>query len=249
MSKLAAVFCLFLFWGASAQSEMKTQKGFLFTPHVAFHRPGNDLAVRFKNFASIGMSTEYKLKNNFMFGVDYDWFFGNSIKQIGLFSGIDNPQGQIIDKNGDFSAIGLNIKGNYGTVNLGYLLNIPSDEPFSGILFMVGAGVMQHKIDIISSQVTIPQLNGIYEAGYDQLTYGLSTKQFIGYQYLVSRNKYHFRAGIEFNQGFTQGRRTWDFNANKSGLDKRFDTTIAFKAGIIVTVYTKSASDEEFFID
>ncbi|HCD68155.1 MAG TPA: hypothetical protein DEQ56_06725, partial [Bacteroidetes bacterium] len=68
---------------------------------------GNDLAVRFKNFASIGMSTEYKLKNNFMFGVDYDWFFGNSIKQIGLFSGIDNPQGQIIDKNGDFSAIGL----------------------------------------------------------------------------------------------------------------------------------------------
>jgi hypothetical protein len=55
--------------------------------------------------------------------------------------------------------------------------------------------------------------------------------------------------GIEFNQGFTQGRRTWDFNANKSGLDKRFDTTTALKIGILVPIYTKSAQDEEFFID
>jgi hypothetical protein len=249
MSKIVAVLVLFIGLSAQGQSEMKTKKGFLFTPHVAFHRPGNDLADRFKNFASLGLTVDFKMKSNLTIGMDYDWFFGNSIKEIGMFTGIDNPGGQIIDKNGDFSVIGLNIKGNYGTVHIGYLLNLPKDEPFSGILFTAGAGVMQHRIDIISSQVTIPQLNDAYEYGYDKLTYGLATKQFIGYQYLVAKNRYHFRAGFEFNQGFTQGRRTWDFNANKSGLDKRFDTTIAFKLGIVVPVYTKSAGDEEFFID
>jgi hypothetical protein len=135
------------------------------------------------------------------------------------------------------------------TANVGYLINLPRDEPNSGILLSGGAGFMQHRIDIIASQVTIPQVNGEYEKGYDQLTYGFATKQFIGYQYLVDKNRYHFRAGIEFNQGFTEGRRTWDFNANKSALGKRLDTTTALKIGIIVPVYTKAKEDEEFFID
>ena len=77
----------------------------------------------------------------------------------------------------------------------------------------------------------------------------LPPKQYLGYQYLVAKNRYHLRLGMEFNQGFTQGRRTWDFNANTSGLTKRFDRTIALKFGLIVPVYTKDKDDEEFFID
>ena len=249
MSKLIAALMLLVSVASFGQSEMKTKQGFLFTPHIAYQIPGNDLKDRFTNFSSLGLSAEYKLKKNFIVGVDYDWFFGTSIRDQTLFSEISGSTGQIIDKNGDFSSITLNIKGNYGTVNLGYLFSLPRDEPFSGILVSGGLGVMQHKIDIVSSQVTIPQLNDEYEYGYDKMTYGLATKQFIGYQYLVAKNHYHFRLGIEFNQGFTQGRRTWDFNKNQSGLDKRFDTTTAIKFGIIVPVYTKNASDEEFFID
>jgi hypothetical protein len=165
MSKLVALLCLFGFLDSIAQSDMKTKQGFLFTPHVAFHVPGNDLKTRFENFSSIGLGADFKFKNNLSLGADYDWFFGNSVKQVGIFSGIDGSSGQIIDKNGDFSAIGLNIKGNYVTCNLGYLINLPSDEPFTGILLMFGAGVMQHKVDIVSSQVTIPQLNDEYEYG------------------------------------------------------------------------------------
>jgi len=233
----------------TAQSEMKTQQGFLFVPHVAVNIAGGDLKNRFENFASLGLGVDYKFKNNIIVGVDYDWFFGDNVKDNGIFSNIGGPTGTIIDENGDFAVIQLNMKGNYATVNAGYLLNLPKNEPNSGILFSAGAGFMQHRIDIVSSQVTIPQLNDEYEYGYDQLTYGFATKQYIGYQYLTEKNKYHFRVGMEFNQGFTQGRRTWDFNANKSGLEKRFDSTLAFKLGIIVPVYTKNTEDEEFFID
>jgi hypothetical protein len=249
MVRILAIACLFFSCNIIAQSEMKTNQGFFFSPHYAYHTPGGDLKDRFDPFAAIGLGVDRKFKNNFVLGVDYDWFFGNSVKQTGIFSEITGNSGQIIDQNGDFSIIRLNMKGHLATLNAGYLLNLPNDEPNSGILFSAGVGGMLHRIDILASQVTIPQINDDYEAGYDKLTYGLATKQYIGYQYLVNKNRYHFKAGVEFNQGFTQGRRTWDYNANKSGLDKRFDSSIALKFGIIVPVYTKDAQDEEFFID
>ena len=249
MVRILAIACLFFSCNLIAQSEMKTNQGFFFSPHYAYHIPGGDLKERFKEFSAIGLGVDRKFKNNLVLGLDYDWFFGNSVKDTRIFSQFTGTSGQIIDRNGDFSIIRLNMKGHLATANVGYLLNLPKNEPNSGILFSAGVGGMLHRIDILSSQITIPQVNDQYEAGYDKLTYGLATKQYIGYQYLVNKNRYHFKAGVEFNQGFTQGRRTWDFNANKSGLDKRFDTSIALKFGIIVPVYTKDAKDEEFFID
>ncbi|MDA8886028.1 hypothetical protein OAD66_05080 [Bacteroidia bacterium] len=243
------LLCLVITLQVNAQSEMKTKQAFLFHPHYAHQIPGGDLKKRFNPFSSIGMGVDFKFKNNWMVGLDYDWFFGNSVIDNGLFSGISGPSGQIIDKNGDFSVMQLNMKGNYVTLNASYLINIPKNEAFSGIIISGGLGVMQHKVDILSAQTTIPQVNSEYEKGYDKLTYGLAIKEFIGYQYSVSKNRYRFRGGIEFNQGFTKGRRTWDFNANKSGLDKRFDTTVAMKIGFIVPVYTKNSEDEEFFLD
>ncbi len=250
MKKYIVLFViLFFVLRLSAQSDMKTDQGFMFVPHVAYNVAGADLQQRFENFASIGLGVDFKFKNNFVVGVDYDWFFGDNVKDNGIFSGIGGPTGNIIDENGDFAVIQLNMKGNYATANFGYLLNLPKSEPHSGVLFYVGAGMMQHRIDIVSSQVTIPQLNDDYEFGYDQMTYGFATKQYIGYQYLSEKNKLHLRLGIEYNQGFTQGRRTWDYNANTSGLVKRFDSTVALKLGLIVPVYTKKSEDEEFFID
>ena len=243
------LFVLFLGFAflAHSQSEMKTTQGFLFTPHYAYHTPGGDMKKRFDNFSSIGLGVDYKTSSGFTFGIDYDWFFGRSVKDSGIFSQISGPSGFIIDNNGDFSVINLHIKGNYLTANVGYLINLPKDEPNSGILLSAGAGFMQHRIDIIASEVTIPQLNGEYEKGYDKLTYGFATKQYIGYQHLVNHNRYHYRIGLVFNQGFTEGQRTWDFNANTSGKDKRFDTSVALQLGLIVPIYTKKAEDEEFF--
>lgn len=232
-----------------AQSDMKTEQGFLFVPHVAFNSPGAELKERFGNFTSLGLAVDYKLKSNLVIGLDYDWFFSDNVKDNGIFSNIGGPSGNIIDENGDFAVIQLNMKGNYATVNVGYLLNLSKKEPNSGLLLSVGVGAMQHRIDIISSQVTIPQLNDEYEYGYDQLTYGFATKQYIGYQHLTEKNKYQFRIGVEYNQGFLQGRRTWDYDANISGLSKQFATTAVLKFGLVVPVFTKQAKDEEFFID
>ncbi len=249
MSRFLAISLIFAALRVAGQSEMKTEQGFMFSPHYGLQIPGGDLKARFSNFSSIGMGVDYKFKNNLIIGVNYDWYFGNSVKDSGAFSGISGNSGLVIDQNGDFSVIRLNMQGNYVSAHLGYLLNINKKERFSGIFMSGGVGVMQHKIDILSSELTIPQINGEYEYGYDKLTYGLAVREYIGYQHFVNDSRYRFRIGVEFNQGFTQGRRTWDFNANKSGLDKRLDLTTVFKIGVIVPVYTKNRADEEFFTD
>ncbi|MFY0644064.1 MAG: hypothetical protein JXR19_06330 [Bacteroidia bacterium] len=232
---------------AAVEPSKNATKGFLFSPHWAYQKVGGDLKERFYDFNSIGLGVDYKTKKNFYFGVDYDWYYGDRVKDSTIFDGIRGPSGFIIDQNGDFSVIRLRIKGYYGTVNIGYMIPLFDNQPSSGIMLMLGGGVMQHKIDIYSSQITIPQINGEYEYGYDRMAYGFSMKQFVGYQYLVTHNKFHFRAGVEFNQGFTQGRRTWNFSTNEPGTEKRFDQTTVFKFGIIVPVYTKDREDEEFF--
>lgn len=229
--------------------KIQASKGFLFSPHWSYQKLSGDWTDRFYDFNSIGISVLYKTKSNFQFGLDYDWFFGDKVRDSSIFFGITGPSGFIIDQNGDFSVIRMRVKGNYVTGNFGYLWAFEPSMPNSGLFFSVGAGVLQHKIDIFSSQVTIPQINDEYEAGYDRLAYGFASKQYVGYQYLVSHNKFHFRAGIEFNQGFIQGRRTWNYSTNSPGTEKRIDQSLAFKFGIIVPVYTKDAADEEFFID
>ncbi len=231
------------------QGQIQSAKGFLFSPHWSHQYLSGDLSDRFYNFNSIGLSALYKTKSNFQFGLEYDWYFGDKVKDSSIFFGITGPSGFIIDQNGDFSVIRMRVKGNYLTANFGYLLAIDKTTPNSGIFFSVGTGFMQHKIDIFSSEITIPQINDEYEAGYDRLAYGFASKQYIGYQYLVDHNRFHLKAGVEFNQGFTKGRRSWNYSTNSPGTENRFDQTIALKFGIIVPVYTKDAADEEFFID
>ena len=233
----------------SDSSSLQAKPGFFFSPHYAYQIPGGDLSDRFGNFSSIGISANYHSKSGLFFGLEYDWFFGNDVLETDLFDSIMGESGQVIDQDGHFSVIQLNVRGNYVTGNVGYILNLVKKQPNTGVMLLAGVGWTQHKIDILSSQVSIPQINGEYEYGYDRLTYGLATKQFIGYQYVVDGNFFHFRAGVEFNQGFTKGRRTWNYTTNQPGTDDRFDSTVALKFALIVPVFTKAAEDEEFFID
>ncbi|MBR9860705.1 hypothetical protein GYB22_08135 [bacterium] len=222
-------------------------KGYLFSVHYGYHTPHGDLADRFIPFNAIGGAIEFKTKSNFQFGLSYDWFYGQKVQDTTLFGNMVGPSGQILDEDGNFTVYRLNIQGNYVTANFGYIFNFNKKHPNSGILFTGGVGFMQHKIDIQAPELKVPQINGEYEKGYDRLTYGVATRQFLGYQRILEGRKFRFRAGVELNQGFTQGRRTWNYGPNASGKDQRFDGTFALKFSVILPVYTKDEEDEEFF--
>jgi hypothetical protein len=249
MKYIYIILCLVFSLNVQAQSEMRTEQAFLFSPNYSISIPGGDMADRFTRFSSLGMGIDFKFENNLVVGVDYDGFFGDGVIDNGIFSNISGPSGFILDKDGQFTTIDLNVRGFNSSLNMGYLWAPNKKESFTGVLMMVGAGFLSHRIEFIAENDAIPQINEEYEKGYDQLTSGLVTKQYIGYQYSTNRNRYRFRLGVEFNQGQTEGRRTWDFNQNSRNDTERLDLITAIKLAIIVPVYTKQAQDEEFFID
>ncbi|MCC7050304.1 MAG: hypothetical protein IT239_00800, partial [Bacteroidia bacterium] len=59
-----------------------------FSISYQFQMPGGDLAKRFGNNSSVGLSFLNKTKNKWLYGCDWNYLFGNVIKDTGLFSKI-----------------------------------------------------------------------------------------------------------------------------------------------------------------
>ena len=113
----------------------------------------------------------------------------------------------------------------------------------------VGFGFMLHRIDIFASSLTVPQVTEDYEKGYDRLSGGVAFNQFIGYQHLDPKKRVNFQVGFSFQQAFTKSMRSIDFDTRTYNALERTDLLQGVRIGIILPVYTKKLSEEEFFID
>ena len=244
----------FLFTGVfQAQAQQKTifpkKQGFLFDVQYGIQNPGGDLEERFGWNSTLGFGARYKFEAGWTLGVKYNWMFGNRVKETSMFDSILGPSDEIIDKDGLFSVIRLNQRGHTMTLNGGRLFPILKNNKNSGILVDVGFGFMLHRIDIFASSLTVPQITEDYEKGYDRLTGGMAFNQFIGYQHLDPKKRVNFQVGFSFQQAFTQSMRSIDFDTRTYNDTKRTDLLQGIRIGIILPVYTKKLSEEEFFID
>ena len=104
---------------------------------------------------------------------------------------------------------------------------------------MIGAGYMQHKINIYDVGKSLPQLKGDLKKGYDRLTGGFACTQFLGYLYLSENRMANFYAGFEFNEGFTKGLRGLQYDTMASDAAKRTDVQIGFRVGWILPLYKR----------
>lgn len=223
--------------------------GFLITPTYSYQVPGKDMATRFGNNSSIGLGLVYKMPKGWIGGLEYNWLFGQRVKETGLFDTIIGSTGQIIDENGNFSVVRFNERGHTFFVKGGKIIPFNKVNLNSGFLVEAGFGFMMHKIDIFSSQVTIPQLSEEYLKGYDRLTGGWAAKQFIGYQNLDPRKRINFIIGVELVEGWTHSLRSYNFDTRVQDTHRRFDLLMGIKAGITIPIYTKDPDEEEYFTD
>ncbi len=254
MIKVKAVQVLALiFFSVSALAQTKTtfvpKQGYLFDVQYNIQNPGGDLADRFGWNSAIGIGARYKFESGWTAGVQYNWMFGNNVKEVNMFDSILGPSGEIIDKDGLFSVIRLNQRGHVMTFNGGRLFPMLKHNRNSGIYIEAGAGFMLHRIDIFASSLTVPQVTEAYEKGYDRLTGGYAFAQFIGYQHLDPKKRVNIQAGFSFQQAFTKSMRTVDFDTRTYNDQKRVDLVNGFRIGIMIPVYTKRLEEEEFFID
>jgi hypothetical protein len=217
-------------------------KAFLFHITAGGALPGGDLSKRFGADGNLGALIEFTTQNNWLLGAEGHYFFGSKVKENTLFQ-LRTNEGYIIGNDRLPAQVYPQERGYYIGGHFGRLFTL--GEKRSGIRVTLGAGVLRHKIRYQDDNNSVVQIQGDYAKGYDRLTGGLALQQFVGWQHLGKNRRANFIAGFEFQQGFTNTLRDWDF-ATRSKLDTpRTDLRFGIRLGWILPLYlTKS---EEIF--
>jgi hypothetical protein len=215
--------------------------------NYAYHLPLADMDIRFGGSNSVGITFLVKTKKNLVFGADWNYIFGNTINEPGLLQNLKNSQGQIVAKTGETAQIKLYERGQYSSLKIGKLFKMPWSNKNSGFLLMLTAGGLMHKIRIDVNDNNVDALNKEYKKGYDRLTSGLAVGQFVGYLFLSNNRLINLFAGFEVIEGFTKGRRSFNFDTMEKDNKPRFDVLYGLKVGLAIPLYKRLP--QEYYYD
>lgn len=202
------------------------------------HLPGGDLADRFGRDGSFSGGVTFATRQNWLFGLEGQYFFGNQVKEDPLVN-LRTPDGDIIGNNQLTADVALHERGYYIGGLAGRLFTFGAKR--SGIRLTLGAGMLRHKIRLQDDSQNAGQLFGDYAKGYDRLTGGLALNQFIGWQHLAANRRANWFIGLEFNQGFTNTLRDWDFAEMRKLDAKRTDLRFGIRVGWTLPFYFSGA--------
>lgn len=210
--------------------------------NYGFNVSAGDLADRFGNHFHAGGKLEYLGAKDYLIGAQSYFIFGQNVKED-VLSTVYNDDGLIFGTNGAVAEIQLRQRGLYVGGHVGKIFRLNKSKR-SGIRVTAGAGLYQHKVRIQDDPlVVVPYLDKEYKKGYDRLTNGLALTQFIGYQHLGQRRRLNFTVGIEFTEGFTQSRRSFDYDLRTQDTASRLDFNIGFQVGWTLPIYVGENAD------
>ncbi len=209
---------------------------------------GGDLVNRYGYLNLIGLNAGYKWKNNMFAIVEGSFIFGSEVKIPGLLSGLTDSYGNITDINGDPAAVSVLARGVVANVEIGKIIPLNRRNQNSGIMVHAGAGYMNHRIKIETQTQVVPMIELDYKKGYDRLTTGFCSMQFLGYSYMPRNSFYNFYGGMYIMEGFTQNRRTVNFDQPNVPVssDLRLDIIVGLKLGWYIPFYSSS---KDYYIE
>ncbi|MCF8330119.1 MAG: hypothetical protein K9I37_07250 [Crocinitomicaceae bacterium] len=241
---LIAVFCFGVLHG-----QRNVKDSAIATPWIGVHYGGNfpsgDLNDRYGYLNHIGIMSGYKTAKQLYLGLDANFMFGNQVKMTGLFDHLVDSQGNITDINGDIAIVLVMPRGFNTNLSIGGLWPVWGSNKNSGIFVHGGAGFLLHHMRIETQNQVIPQLELDYKKGYDRLTTGINTHQFIGYSFMADGGFYNFYGGLYAQQGFTKNRRTifFDQPTTPVSTDLRLDLQFGFRLGWFIPIYKRKPKD------
>ncbi len=207
------------------------------------HFPGGDLKDRFGLNGHAGLSYRYKTLNNFLWGIEANIIFGGKIQDTLIVQNLVANDGSIVGTDGLPAGITFLERGYFLGGNVGKLFPVkPSTNLNTGFFVILGGGFLLHKVRIEDDFDTAPQLRAEYTKGYDRLSSGPVLQQFIGYMGLSSNRRSNFFIGVEMLQGFTQSRRSFNFDTRSVDEDQRLDILYGIKLGWMLPIYGKGGS-------
>jgi hypothetical protein len=228
------------------ENKNKEDAGLITGFSYGYFFPGGDLEKRFGNSFKVDISPAYYFYNSsFSIGFEFGYLFGSEVK-INPLSNLISYDDQIISIDKTFALLSMDERGYKIGINIGKIVSF-NDNIRSGLKLELGIGFLRHWIHYQKDYGILPQLEGEYLKGYDRLTGGISTKEFIGYQHLKKDSKINFYVGFEFIQGFTKSLRKYNYDHAVYDLEQRNDYLFGFKIGWILPLYKVNNPDEIFY--
>lgn len=217
-----------------------------FYSDFSFQIPAGDLAQRYGAFNGMGFGVWRKSSNLWTIGGGFRPFFGSKVQEPNLLGSMVGPSGSPIDQNGILHVVRTYMRGYHTQIQLGRLIPL-NNNLHSGIHLQAGYGFMQHKIKFSYDERALPQLNVPYQYGFDRLSNGWTLSFSATAQHVNLNNGISFFGGLEWVQGYTYNRRSIDIPTGKRETDLRNDALLSLRGGLLVPIFRKKKSDEEFF--
>lgn len=245
MRRVIGIFFIALFFSFKLQAQRSVNDSIIATPWISVQYGLNwtagDLDERFGLLNHLGLFAGWKNRKNWVLGVESCFIFGNDIRINGLYDDLRDSKGNVTDINGDIAKIKTFSRGYYVNVAVGKIIPVLSPNKNSGIYLNAGVGYLAYKLRVETQDNVVPLLELDYRKGYDRLTSGLNTQQFIGYSYMANQGAFNFYGGFYIQEGYTFNRRNIFFDQPETEVpkDMRLDIQYGFKLGWMVPVYKR----------
>jgi len=223
------------------ESENDSKSGYTIPYFYGFYGyqwPGGDLKIQFGSNSTVGGGFSVKTKSNLIFGAEYDFIFGNDVKNTReIFKNLFNSDGNIISGDGTPAVVATFERGNLIGAKFGKLIPVLKNNRNSGIFFTVGGGYMMHKIRIEVENESAPQLKGDYKRGYDRLSGGIMLSQALGFMFISPSGLANFTLSVEAFEGWNKPYRDYYFDTMAPVPEGRqFDFLLGPKVSWIIPI-------------
>lgn len=234
--------------GVTAFSQVNLRDSVVFAPLIdisySYKLPTADLADRFGTHSQIGIGLMFKTRNNLLWGADFNYLFGKTVRDTRFADGFRDDKGYIMANNGLYSQIYFSQRGFTFSGKVGAVIPILSPNVNSGFMILGGVGMMQHKIKMEDKFSEVPLLSGDnYAPGYDRLSNGVMFTQFIGYRLLSNRRLINVFGGFEFTQALTKNQRSVNYDTGIKDNTIYQDFTYGFRLGITIPLYKQMPNE------
>lgn len=208
--------------------------------------PSGDLANRFGPNFHAGGAILYKTKSNFLFGIESNYLFGRNVKEDVLLQ-LKSPDGKVTDNEGYPADLRVTERGITIHLTAGKVFRFKKSNANSGLMLMLGAGYMQHKVNLYDAGHKVAALKGDLKKGYDRLTGGPSATAFVGYLNLSENMMLNFYAGIEFYAAQTSSRRGFNYDTGLPDTGSRLDMLTGLRLGWILPLYKRKPNEYYYY--
>jgi hypothetical protein len=239
--KFYSTVFLFIFLNTLNAQENKQSA---FSVNYNYQFAFGNISKTFGNNSSVGLCYFFETTKNYLFGIEGNYMFGNTIKDESIFDGISSSDGGIIGGDGQYANINLMEIGFNTYLLAGYCFH-NLEKNLSGVYLSQGIGYLQHKIFIDTKNQNIPQLNENMKKGYDRFSNGISAKFSIDYKFYHKKGMFQISSGLNYTIAHTKIQRNYDFANNLVYPNKRkWDNFLGIKFEVIIPIQRKN--DEQF---